>query len=140
MTFKVSKEQLTKRDALAAELRQKAETLNIAIAEFNKGIEPLVQAVAEAQADYNETLEAARTLTGNVAEAAQKEFEAKSEIWQESDKGIEVRTWVEQWEMSLDDIELALPEPLEEIDPEEQAGELEDAAARPVELEHALLQ
>jgi hypothetical protein len=51
MTFKVSKEQLTKRDALAAELRQKAETLNIAIAEFNKGIEPLVQAVAEAQAD-----------------------------------------------------------------------------------------
>jgi hypothetical protein len=145
MTFKVSKEQFTKRDALAAELRQKAETLNIAIAEFNNGIEPLVQAVAEAQADYNETfynetLEAARTLTGNVAEAAQKEFEAKSERWQESDKGIEVRTWVEQWEMSLDDIELALPEPLEEIDPEEQAGELEDAAARPVELEHALLQ
>ena len=140
MTFKVSREQLTKRDALAAELRRKAETLNIAIAEFNKGIEPLVQAVAEAQADYNETLEAARTLTGNVAEAAQEEFEAKSERWQESDKGIEVRTWIEQWEMSLDDIELALPEPLEEIDPEEHAGELEDASARPLELEHALIQ
>lgn len=28
MTFKVNKEQLTKRDALAAELRQKAATLN----------------------------------------------------------------------------------------------------------------
>jgi hypothetical protein len=140
MTFKVSKEQLTKRDALAAELRQKAETLNIAVAEFNKGIELLVQAVAEAQADYNETLEAARTLTGNVAGAAQEEFEAKSERWQESDKGIEVRTWVEQWEMSLDDVDLDLPEPLEEIDPEEHAGQLEDAAARPVELEHALLQ
>ena len=140
MTFKVSREQLTKRDALAAELRRKAETLNIAIAEFNKGIEPLVQAVAEAQADYNETLEAARTLTGNVAEAAQEEFEAKSERWQESDKGIEVRTWIEQWEISLDDIELALPEPLEEIDPEEHAGELEDASARPLELEHALIQ
>ena len=140
MTFKVSKEQLTKRDALAAELRQKAATLNIAIAEFNKGIEPLVHAAAEAQANYNETLEAARTLTGNVAEAAQEEFEAKSERWQESDKGIEVRTWIEQWEMSLDDIELALPEPLEEIDPEEHADELEDASARPLELEHALLQ
>jgi hypothetical protein len=140
MTFKVSKEQLTKRDALAAELRQKAETLNIAIAEFNKGIEPLAQAVAEAQDAYNETLEAARSLADGVARPAQEEFNAKSERWQESDKGIEVRTWVEQWEMSLDDIDLALPEPLEEIDPEEHAGELEDASARPAELEHALLQ
>jgi hypothetical protein len=140
MTFRVSREQLAKRDALAAYLRQKAATLNTAITAFNEGIDPLSRVLAEAQSDYNETLEAARTLTGNIAEAAQKEFEAKSERWQEGDKGIEVRTWIEQWEMSLDDIELALPEPLEEIDPEEHAGELEDAAARPVELEHALLQ
>ena len=87
MTFKVSKEQLTKRDALAAELRQKAATLNIAIAEFNKGIEPLVHAAAEAQANYNETLEAARTLTGNVAEAAQEEFEAKSRDGKKATRG-----------------------------------------------------
>jgi hypothetical protein len=140
MTFKVTREQLAKRDALAAELRQKAETLNAAIAAFNKSVEPLSRAVAEAEADYNETLEVARTLTGNVTEVAQGEFEAKSERWQESEKGIEVRTWIEQWEMSLDDIELDLPEPLEEIDPEEHAGELEDAAARPIELEDVRLQ
>jgi hypothetical protein len=140
MTFKVGREQLAKRDALAAKLRQKAETLNTAIATFNQGIEPLSRAVAEAQNAYNETLEAARTLTGNVAEAAQEEFDAKSERWQNGENGMRVRTWIEQWEMSLDDIELDLPEPQEQIDPEEHAGELEDAATRPVELEHERVQ
>jgi hypothetical protein len=33
--------------------------------------------------------------------------------------------------MSLDDIDLELPEPLKGIDPEDQAGELEDAPAAP---------
>jgi hypothetical protein len=36
-----------------------------------------------------------------------------------------VRIWIEQWEMSLDDIDLELPEALAEIELEEQAGELE---------------
>ena len=140
MTFKVSKEQLTKRDALAAELRQKAEALNIVTAEFNRKIQPLVQAVAEAQADYNQTLEMARILTGKVAEVAQEEFEAKSEKWQESEKGIQIRSWIEQGGMILDDIEFDLPEPLEEIDPDEHADELEDACGSPLEIERALLQ
>jgi hypothetical protein len=140
VAFKVSKEQLAKCDALATELRAKAEALNIVIAEFNRKIQPLAQAVAEAQADYNQTLEMAHTLTSKVAEVAQEEFEAKSEKWQESEKGIQIRSWIEQWEMILDDIEFDLPEPLEEIDPEEHAGELEDATARPAEFEHALLQ
>jgi hypothetical protein len=140
MTFKVSREQLAKRNALAAELRQNAETLNATIAAFNRDVGPLAQAVGKAQDAYNETLEAARSLADGIAESAREQFEAKSEKWQESDKGIEVRTWIEQWEMSLDDIELELPEALEEIDPEGHAGVLEDAAARPVELEHALVQ
>jgi hypothetical protein len=137
MTFKASREQLAKRDALAADLRVKAEALNLAIAAFNKGIEPLVEMVVEAQADYNETLEGARALASNIAEAAQQEFDAKSEKWQESEKGVQVRSWIEQWEMSLDDVDLDLPEPLEEIDADEHAFELEASSGSPVELEHA---
>jgi hypothetical protein len=140
MAFKLSREQLAKRHTLASDLRDKALTLNIAIAAFNKGVEPLAKAVAEAQDAYNETMEAARTLAGNVAEPAQEKFEAKSERWQESDNGIHIRIWIEQWEMSLDDIELDLPEPLEEIDPEDHAGEIEDAPGSPIDLEHVRLQ
>jgi uncharacterized protein YdiU (UPF0061 family) len=137
MTFKASRGQLAQRDTLAHELRRKAKILNTAIAAFNRDVEQLSRALAEARADYNQTLEMARALTGNVAEAAQQEFDAKSEKWQDGEKGQQVREWIEQWEMSLHDIDLDLPEPLEEIDPEEHARDLEDATASPVELEHA---
>ena len=51
--------------------------------------------------------------------------------------GTQIRMWIEQWEMSLDDVELDLPEPLEEIDPEEHAGVLESGQRTPEELEPA---
>jgi hypothetical protein len=111
--------------------------LNITIAAFNRAVEPLSRAVGEALNDYNGILETARTLAGSISETAQGEFDAKSERWQDSEKGIQVRTWIEQWEMSLDDVDLDLPEPLEEIDPDEHAFELEASSASSVELEHA---
>jgi hypothetical protein len=140
MAFKLSREQLIARGVLTADLRAKAGALNIAIAEFNRGIMPLTQAVAEAQDAYNETLDVVRNLADGIAESAREQFDAKSNRWQNGDNGMRVQSWIEQWEMILDDIELDLPEPLEEIDPEGHAGELEDAGARPVELEHALVQ
>jgi outer membrane protein TolC len=95
MAFRLRKDQLTERDALAADLRKKAEALNIAIAAFNQVIEPVSKAVGEALADYNGTLEKARALASSITEPAQEQFDAKSEKWQESDKGIEVRSWIE---------------------------------------------
>ena len=75
----------------------------------------------------------ARTLASSVTEAAQQTFDAKSEKWQDSDKGIQVRSWIEQWEVSLDDVDLELPEPLTEIDPDDHAGQIEGAAPDPTE-------
>jgi hypothetical protein len=136
MLFRVTKEQLARRDVLAANLRVRATALNAAIAAFNREVAPLARAVVEAQFDYNETMEQARTLANQISEAAQEQFDAKSERWQDSENGIQVWTWIEQWEMSLDDADLELPEPLEEIDPDEHAGALESGPGRPVELEH----
>jgi chromosome segregation ATPase len=131
VVFKISKQRLAERDALAADLRKKGEALNVAISAFNQAIEPASQAVHEALEDYNEILEKARTLASSVTEAAQEEFDAKSEKWQDSDTGIRVRSWIEQWEVSLDDVDLSLPEPLTEIDPDDQAGQFEGAPPHP---------
>jgi hypothetical protein len=135
MAFKLTREQLAARDALATALRGKAETLNITIAAFNRGVEPLSRAVGEALNDYNGILETARTLAGSISETAQEVFDAKSERWQDSEKGIGVRTWIEQWEMSLDDVELELPGELEEIDPDEHADRIKDSPGSPIESE-----
>ena len=53
MGFKLSNEQSAERKALATMLRRGAAALNIAIAEFNRGVEPFVKAVADAQNNYN---------------------------------------------------------------------------------------
>jgi hypothetical protein len=131
MAFKLSKQQLAQRDALAADLRQQATVLNTAIAAFNRGVAPLAQAVTTATDDYNQMLDTARTLANDIAETARRKFDEKSERWQDGDRGIQIRTWIEQWEMSLDDVELDLPEPLEEIDPDDHAGAIESAAETP---------
>jgi hypothetical protein len=120
---------------LATVLRGKAEKLNIAIAAFNRGVEPLSRAVGEVLNDYNGILEKARILAGSVSEAAQEEFDAKSQRWQDSEKGIGVRSWIEHWEMSLDDVELELPGELEEIDPDEHADCIKEGPGSPPELE-----
>jgi cell division septum initiation protein DivIVA len=131
VAFKLNKQQLAERDSLAADIRDKTKALNAASAAFNQAIEPLSRAVVEAQDDYNAILEKARALASDVTEAAHDEFDARSERWQGSDKGIKVRSWIERWEVSLDDIDLEVPEPLEEIDPEEHAFEIEGAPAGP---------
>jgi hypothetical protein len=47
--FRLSKQQLAARDALAADIREKTKALNAAIAVFNQAIEPLSRTVIEAQ-------------------------------------------------------------------------------------------
>jgi hypothetical protein len=59
MAFKISKIQLTERDILAAELRNKGAALNSAVVGFNQAIEPLSRAVGEALDAYNAILERA---------------------------------------------------------------------------------
>jgi hypothetical protein len=138
MAFKISNEQLARRRALAADLRERGRALNIAIAAFNREITPLVQHVAEALDSYNESLQRARDLADNIAAAAQEAFDAKSDKWQDSDKGDQVRHWIEQWEMNLDEVDLDFPAVLEDIDPEEHAGEIEDAPGSLRGLEHGV--
>jgi hypothetical protein len=135
MAFKLSREQLAARDVLATALREKAEALNITLSAFNRGVEPLSRAVGEALNDYNGILETARTLASNISETAQEAFDAKSQRWQDSEKGVEVRSWIEQWEMSLDDVELELPGELEEIDPDEHADCIKEGPGSPADLE-----
>ncbi len=80
----------------------------------------------------------ARSLAAPVAEPAQAQFDAKSEQQQHGETGTLVRSWIEHWEMILEEVDLDLPEPLEELGPGTHAGEIEDAPVAPEELESML--
>jgi hypothetical protein len=94
MAFKLGKQQVAERNRLADELRQQGKTLNAAIVAYNAAVGPLSKALDEAVEEYNDILERARTLTGTVVDAAQQEFDGKSQRWQEGDKGNRVRSWM----------------------------------------------
>jgi hypothetical protein len=134
MAFRISNKQARQRDALAAALRAKAAELNSAVVAFNRGVEPLTQSLNETLNGYNMALQIARSFTNGIADAAQADFDVKTERWKDSDKGVRARDWIERWQINLDDVELALPEPLDELDPEEHAGEIEDAPRNLMEL------
>jgi len=134
MIFKLTEDQSAARVALAAELRAKAAALNLAIDAFNREVEPLYRAVAAAQADYNQTLDVARRLAAGITEIAQAQFDTRFKRWQDSETGVRVRSWIDGWEMNLDELDLALPEPLEAFDPGVHADAIEAAPATPEEL------
>jgi hypothetical protein len=121
MAFKLSKQQIAERNRLAEDIRQEGAMLNAAIVAYNAAVGPLSEALDTAVERYNGILERARTLTTTVVDAAQEEFDRKSGKWQESDKGARVRSWIEQWEVSLDGVDIDPFSPLEEIDAEMDA-------------------
>jgi hypothetical protein len=131
MAFKLGKQQVAERNRLADELRQQGKTLNAAIVAYNAAVGPLSKALDEAVEEYNDILERARTLTGTVVDAAQQEFDGKSQRWQEGDKGNRVRSWIEQWEINLDGVDIDPFSPLEEIDPEINADAIGKLTVRP---------
>jgi hypothetical protein len=48
---------------------------------------------------------------------------------------MQVRHWLEQWKISLDDVEFEMPELLEKIDPETHASGIENGPLSPAEVE-----
>ena len=76
MSFKLSKEQAAERDALAALLRKRAAAVNIAIAAFNRGVEPFLRRSLKRKTNTTRFWRTARTLASNIAEVAQEEFDA----------------------------------------------------------------
>jgi hypothetical protein len=131
MAFKLGKQQVAERNRLADELRQQGKTLNAAIVAYNAAVGPLSKALDEAVEEYNDILERARTLTGTVVDAAQQEFDGKSQRWQEGDKGNRVRSWIEQWEINLGGVDIDPFSPLEKIDPEINADAIGKLTVRP---------
>jgi hypothetical protein len=132
MPFKLTKDQITERAALAADLRRQGDALAAAIVAFNTAFGPVAELLTGAAAAYNQSLGSARNFAYAIAEEARGEFDDKSERWQEGDKGTEADAWIQQWEdASLDDVDFEPPEPMEEIDPSAHAVTLEDLPDSP---------
>lgn len=118
---KLSKSQLSERDTLTSELRDRRSDLDDAIESFNDKISALyADHVAPALEAYNEAVDAANQWRGDIACSIADYISDRSDKWQESDKGQAVESWRSEFDGELESAELVTPELLE--------LDLEDAA------------
>lgn len=117
MAFALTKALQTERDTLTSKLRDAATELASAIEAYNAAMEEQQNEVKEAQDTYNNALAELRVFRDERVEQWRGEYDERSEKWQESDKGGTVSSWLEGWEgMDLDDIEVTLPDEIDEPD------------------------
>lgn len=107
MAFRLTNKEEKERQALAAELGEKAEALT------------------EARDNYNEVVERAIAFRDGVAERLQSDFDNKSEGWQEGDKGSAAQELISAWEeLEIEKVEFDDPEDEERL--EEVSTEAEE--------------
>ena len=131
MAFRLSREQLTERDALPPELRRTAQALNSAINAFNQAVPPLAQAVVRQWPTTMGPWSGRAPSPATSPRSPRTRSTRNPRDGSQTTRASRCEAGSRQWEMSLDDVDLELPEPLAEIDPEEHAGVLEGATSNP---------
>lgn len=116
MNFKLDKSQISERDNLIDELRERGQKLQDAVIAYNDVMEEQKDTLIQLLNEYNGIMEEARTFAATVAGNAQEAYDEKSDNWKESENGEKVNSFIEDWENAdLFDHEIEFPDP---IDPE----------------------
>jgi hypothetical protein len=125
MAFKLSKDELKRRDDYVKDLNYKWLAVQEAIEQYNERTAALQADVDKAVEEYNETLNEARGFVEDIASEASDEIDDKSEKWQESEKAEAAIEWKDAWEMiDLEEITINYPNDLE-IESVSHADDLE---------------
>jgi hypothetical protein len=123
--FKLNKHEIAQATDLIATARQTGAALSDAIAAFNAAMEDLSHPIRDALQAHNDARQELRQFAEDVAMQAETDMDGKSERWLESERGEQAQSFKDWWEemARIDDCELDLPEPLDEIDPSEELPE-----------------
>jgi len=132
---KISKKDLIEVERVRNDVRDAEAGVEDAVASYNEALEERWTAVQTAC----ETLEAARSDAASVVEGLASQMadymDARSEAWQESDRGSDYQCWHDTWESAQGFCEgyetLSKPEPLDATDVLGAADELDNLAESP---------
>lgn len=131
MPFAFTRSDIVRQDAICARLDTERVLVAVALAKYNA-----IVAAAQAEANitveqYNEVLEEARGFLEDIVDQANDDFGDKSERWQDSDRGEEVRDWIDEINDARNDIDdLELLETEDNADLLDYAEKLRDISSR----------
>jgi hypothetical protein len=123
--FKLNKHDIEQATDLIETARQTGAALSDAIAAFNAAMEDLSHPIRDALQAHNEARQELRRFAEDVAMQAETDMDGRSERWLESERGEQAQSFKDWWKeiARIDDFELGLPDPLDEIDPSEELPE-----------------
>jgi len=135
MAFKLDKKEVGERDGLLEELRDARTALEEAVAAYNAAVEALKAPLLAELEKYNEVVEKARDFVEDIANVAEEQFGDKSEKWQEGEKGVAAREWIDAWQNEdLNAVEIEFPDELSLPDDEtDHDGRLENLPEKAAE-------
>ena len=109
---KLTKAHLTSRDQLIEDLNDTYEALEDAVSAYNTTLAEAWNEVLSAEEAYNDATQAAQEWLNDRAAEIQASIDARSEQWQDSDRGKAYGAWKETFDLSLDDSDLDEPDEL----------------------------
>lgn len=122
MAWKLTKEEAARRDEVTNAAGAARDALNAALDAYNEKVAAAFAELKTATDAYNESCASARDFAEAVATRLRDEHFAKSERWQESEKGQAADAFVSAWEdFAAADFEPE--EPLEMEGPDEELAE-----------------
>lgn len=127
--FKLSKDQIKRRDEIMDDLQEKSEALESAVEKYNEALDEIRGDVEVALEAYNESLADAQEFVEEIASDANQAIEEKSERWQEGERGQEALSFKEAWEqISVEGASIDFPDPIEfdGVDYAEEIGNAPD--------------
>lgn len=111
MAFKLDKQELARRDQLKEELAELRGKLEDEVSTYNAAVEEAKAPVVAALEAYNAVVEEARGFAEDVARGAEEAIDAKSERWQEGEKGQAAIEYKDAWDgVDLGEVEISWPE------------------------------
>jgi uncharacterized protein YukE len=126
---KLSKVQLTQKEAHQKALEKAHEKLQQAIETFNEERAALWAKVDEAKEALQTAVEEANEWLDEMRSDAQSYYDERTEKWQEGDAGQTYQEWIGQFENELEEVNLEEPEDIDV--PESPAEQLDQIAEEP---------
>lgn len=111
----LSNDQIQTRIKLIQDLSATGGELQDAIAVLNKQIRTSTEVIEGLQGRYNELVQEAQGFIESVHEAQESYAGDRSERWHESDAGQAHADWMSGWELDLEEVDVDLPEEVEEL-------------------------
>ncbi len=113
---RLSSDEIIRKSELAQNLQSALQALKEVIATGNEQIDQIHESMEVALDRVNELIAESNAITEDVAIAQENFSAAQEDDWHSSEEGLAYQAWMNNWQEGVEYVELALPEPIDDLD------------------------